>query len=75
MPGTPPVIMAPGLKDRQEGADMAGEETEGGRGTGGRALAAAGCVAAAALLVAAAGRLGARPVGVLHGRGRGARLG
>lgn len=33
---------------------MAGEETEGGRGTGGRALAAAGCVAAAALLVAAA---------------------
>ena len=34
--------------------DMAGEETEGERGTGGRALAAAGCVAAAALLVAAA---------------------
>lgn len=33
---------------------MAGEETEGERGTGGRALAAAGCVAAAALLVAAA---------------------
>ena len=33
---------------------MAGEETEVERGTGGRALAAAGCVAAAALLVAAA---------------------